>query len=222
MADHRYKPYFPTVHTGRAAERRLSEFSLSVEMIHRAARYGNAARREVTALHPTAYAGMRMQAELFGELAQQLVPHGWKKPPRTDDMLERLHAPDGSIAVGVNSGNDGVGDKDAHADTRQPRGGAGQVAVSTNQGILFRLEAPKPADEMLSYLLLFNVVLDERARGERIDLELSLPREEKNGHITAWEERILIPPVEGTQPRPVTEAPTPPDVDVPVQRRHAR
>lgn len=216
------EPHFPPIHTGLAAERRLGELGLSAGTIHRAALHGNAARREVTALHPAAYAGVRMQAEIFGELAHQLVPHGWTKPPRMDDMLERVHSPDQSIAIGVNSGSSSVGDENAHPDTRRPRGSAGQVAVSANQGILFRLEAPKPTDEFLSYLLLFNVIPDEQHGPERIALEVSLPREEKAGHITAWEERIIVPPAEPTQPRPVSEAPTPPHVDVPIERRDAR
>lgn len=212
--------HFSPVHTGADAVSRLAELDgITVDMLHRAAAVGDQARREVSPLHRSNYSGTRMQAETFGDLAEQLVPRGWKKPQRKEDILERLHAPSGRFALTVNSGTIDVGLIDGVPSTRHPRGGAGQEAIDTNQGMLFDLPVRQTRDDVLTWFMLFYV--DERQEGQ-IHMEVSLPELRQGGRIVAWRERIIVPPLDppaGRGDRVVEPAPQVPDVDVPVFRR---
>lgn len=217
----RLESHFPPVHTGRDAETRLGALGgLTVDVIHRAASVGDQGRREVSRMHRSNYRGTRMQAEMFGDLGEQLAKRGWTKPRRKHDILERLHAPSGTFALTVNSGTPDVGEPDGTPSTRHPRGGAGKAAIDTNQGLLFYMPADKPQrDHVLTWFVLFYV--DEHDEG-RIKLEVSLPEIRTGGRITKWRERIILPTLEPPAGRGANESsPTPdvPDVDVPVLRR---
>lgn len=212
--------HFSPVSIGADAVSRLAELDgITVDMLHRAAAVGDQARREVSPLHRSNYSGTRMQAETFGDLAEQLVPRGWKKPQRKEDILERLHAPSGRFALTVNSGTIDVGLINGVPSTRHPRGGAGQEAIDTNQGMLFDLPVRQTRDDVLTWFMLFYV--DERHEG-KIHMEVSLPELRQGGRIVAWRERIIVPPLDppvGRGDRVVEPAPLVPDVDVPVFRR---
>ena len=212
--------HFPPVRTGPDAEARLRELDgLTVDMLHRAAAVGDQARREVSPLHRSNYSGTRMQAETFGELAELLVPRGWRKAQRKEDVLERLHAPTGRLALTVNSGTQDVGLVNRVPSTRHPRGGAGREAVDANQGMLFDMPVSQVRDDVLTWFVLFYV--DEGDRGQ-IRIEVSLPELRDGGRIVAWRERIVVPPLEppaGRSQRETQPAPEVPDVDVPVFRR---
>jgi hypothetical protein len=220
--DPRFRPtyHFSPVHTGPDAVSRLALLGgLTVDMLHRAAAVGDQARREVSPLHRSNYSGTRMQAETFGDLAEQLVPLGWKKPRRKEDILERLHAPSGRFALTVNSGTADVGLVDGVPSTRHPRGGAGQEAIDTNQGMLFDLPVSQTRDDVLTWFALFYV--NEREKGQ-IYMEVSLPELRDGGRIVAWRERIILPPLDppaGHLGRDSEPSPVAPDVDVPVFRR---
>lgn len=217
----RFEPHFPPVHSGPDAEARLARLGgLTVPMIHRAAVIGDQARREVTAIHPSNYAGHRMQAEMFAGLGEQLVTDGWMKARRRDDVLERLHAPSRGFALTVNSGTSDVGDVDGTPSTRNPRGGAGKAAIDANQGLLFDLSAVEPRmDDVLTWFVLFYV---DKVDEGRIRLEVSLPELREGGHVIRWRERIIVPTLEppagrtASDGRPTTEVPS---VDVRVRRR---
>lgn len=220
--DRRFRPtyHFAPVHTGAGAVSRLAELDgLTVDMLHRAAAVGDQARREVSPLHRSNYAGTRMQAETFGDLAEQLVPRGWRKPRRKEDILERLHAPSGRFALTVNSGTAEVGLVDGVPSTRHPRGGAGREAIDTNQGMLFDLPVSQARGDVLTWFVLFCV--NEVEQGQ-IQIEVSLPEVREGGRIVAWRERIIVPPLEppaGRSLRETEPSPVIPDVDVPVFRR---
>lgn len=211
---------YSPVHVGSDAVSRLARLEgLTIDMIHRAAAVGDQGRREVSRLHRSNYSGTRMQAETFGDLAEQLVTKGWTKPDRKEDILERLHAPSGRFALTVNSGTADVGLVGGTPSTRHPRGGAGQEAIDTNQGVLFDMPVTQTDNELLTWFLLFYV--DEGMDGQ-INIEVSLPELRQGGRIIAWRERILLPPLQPPAGRVAQHgepAPVVPDVDVPVFRR---
>jgi len=220
--DATYRPtyQFAPIHTGADAGVRLAQLDgLSVEGLHRAAAVGDQARREVSPLCRSNYSGTRMQAEMFGDLAEQLVPRGWRKPQRKEDILERLHAPSGRFALTVNSGTVDAGLEEGNPSTRHLRGGAGREAIDANQGMLFDLPVSQARNEVLTWFVLFHV--NEREEG-RIYMEVSLPELRDGGRILAWRERIVVPslsPPAGRSRRGSEPAPVVPDVDVPVVRR---
>lgn len=222
MTKPRFRPnyHFSPVHTGSDAVSRLAQLDgLTVDMLHRAAAVGDQARREVSPLHRSNYSGTRMQAETFGDLAEQLVPIGWKKPPRKEDILERLHAPSGRFALTVNSGTADVGIVDGVPSPRHPRGGAGQEAIDTNQGMLFDLPVGQTRGDVLTWFMLFYV--NDRDQGQ-IHMEVALPELRDGGRILTWRERIIVPPLDppaGRIERDVEPSPAASDVDVPVFRR---
>ena len=118
-----------------------------------------------------------------------------------------------AFAVGVSSGDSGVGREDQTPHTRNPKGSEVEALVNRNQMRLFDLLDQAKVDQATrltldslieqTWLLLYYV--DEEA--QEIRLELSLPiRMEKNGPITSWQERIILAPV---STKPADQAPVP-------------
>jgi hypothetical protein len=129
-----------------------------------------------------------------------------------------------AFAIGVSSGDSGVGRVEQTPHTRNPKGSEVEALISRNQLRLFDALDESKIDDTTratlgslieqTWLLLYCV--DQET--QEIRLELSLPiRMEKNGPITSWQERIILAPV---STKPADEAPVPQeDYEAPVRRR---
>ncbi len=178
------------------AERRLAELGLSVEVIAAALRRADDAADACSPLDPPILQGLLRWARTTRYLREELVPAGWSYDnPRN---LARTIHPSGEFAVVIATGDERTGRPDATAGPRHPRGYATEQAVTANAQLAFdfgslqhvtRTGQAAGMDPLRTWLLLFSV--DE----EYFHVELSMPEAYDDGRITAWTERILLPPI---------------------------
>ncbi len=98
----------------------------------------------------------------------------------------------------IATGDERTGQPDAAAGPRHPRGYATEQAVTANTQLAFdfgsllqvtRTGQAAGLNPLRTWLLLFTV--DE----QYFHVELSMPEAYEDGRITAWTERILLPPI---------------------------
>ena len=183
--------------SGPPALQRLTELGRSVEIIASALRRADSAADGCSALDPPILQGLLRWARTTRYFREQLVPVGWSYDnPRN---LARTIHPSGEFAVVIATGDDQTGRPDAAAGPRHPRGYATEQAVTANTQLSFdfgslmqvtRTGQAVGLNPLRTWLLLF--ASDQK----HFHVELSMPEAYDDGRITAWTERILLPPIE--------------------------
>jgi hypothetical protein len=206
---------------------RLEELGLDVETLHAALKAGMAERNACTENDPPGFSGMTAWAKTVRRLRELLIPREWKRTNRR--RLAAVLNPEGTVAVGVSTGDERTGLDGAEPQTAYPKGPAWQAAVDANADQL-AFTTPgmwvekEPALEVVdesdlnraTWVLLFCIA----ARETRC--ELSMPKDlgADSKKLDSWVERILLPSIPH-DPEPAIEDDTPAaePIDVPVKRR---
>ncbi len=200
--------------TGLTGMARLAELDLSVEVIATALRRADSAADGCNELDPPILQGLLRWARTTRYLREQLIGAGWSYDnPRN---LARTIHPSGEFAVVIATGDDRTGRPDVASGPRHPRGYATEQAVSANTQLSFdfgsllqvtRTGQAGGGDPLRTWLLLFSS--DEHD----FHVEVSMPEAYEDGRITAWTERILLPPIP-RQPHPLSGRPIGSDAEM--------
>jgi hypothetical protein len=179
-------------------EKRLADFSLTIEMLNRSIEVGDTARgRVIFPVYPATFAGVTMWAETLAELRRQLLRHRTGYEIGRTGNYETVYSVERRTAFAVNSGDSYTG-IDGNRDPRltRPKGAKTSERIARNardiQLALIDVPAPDlPADEACeTWFLLLRPVKSE------IRLELSCPKSiDGDGIVSGWHERIILPPV---------------------------
>lgn len=200
---------------------RLAQLSLTEEILLRAVKRGDLARKECTPNHPSAFAGYTAWGWTVATLREQLLKGGWTRSEEGNWSIT-VH-PNDRMVIAVATGDEKTGDPNGIPMTKSPKGPNTVQAVATNvhlaQGDLFAELIPnqKGLDEesRLTWLLLVS------SQEGRVRSELSLPVT-CNGKVDGWKERIILSDIP-TDPEPYVNPlpllPNAPDIDIPVKRK---
>ena len=171
---------------------------------------------DTTDFHPPTYAGTVAQAETVGLLGKVLVKRGWTAV-QNQNLCTIVHDVTGAT-LAVTSGNKATGWPDQTPRSRNPKGPLTHHVVRRNQATLADLSPSFPrlpvSPGQTHYLLFYH-----DAQREEIRLEVALPFVmAENGQIAGWAKRMILQPIDLSQPAAVQE-PEPRPIDVPVSRR---
>lgn len=202
---------------------RLAEFGLREDLFREAVRIGLGEASRTTLNDPVTAYGYTMWHWTVRHIREELTrDSAWERRDRRG--FPTVARKGSAFAVGVSSGDSGVGREDQTPHTRNPKGSEVAALVSRNQLRLFDAVDESKIDEatrttlglLLEQTWLLLYYIDQEA--QEIRLELSLPiRMEESGPITSWQERIILAPV---STKPADEAPVPhEDYEAPVRRR---
>jgi hypothetical protein len=187
-----------TAVTGAMAELRLQRLDLTIDELHEAVRLGYAAAAGCTDHDPRSLPGTLAWGKGIGHLRDFTKPRGWKAD-RTANFETTVH-PTGSHAVAIAAGTSQTGCVGGVAPrTRTPKGPATHRAVKRNAqfplghgtDVFAGTGGEVEEADRETWLLLHHYDRNEQA----IRLELSCPSEMKGKQITAWSERIILPPL---------------------------
>jgi hypothetical protein len=195
---------------------RLAELGLTADALQHAARRWHASWAGFTPNHPAFGVGIAAWVEAVAALRETLAPDGWTRSDEKNFALV-VDAEKG-IAINIATGDAGTGRPDAAVSNKAPKGISTADAITANQ---FQLELfdfaevvrlPKEDAPITWFLLLHRAPTEIRC-------ELSLPSQMSvDGHITRWQERIILPAV------PLDDAavidivvPDIPDIDIDVK-----
>lgn len=162
-----------------------------------------------------------MWGEAIGEMRFLLKPLGWSKDePRNQPLAV---APSGLVAVTVANADEATGTLGPpYPKTNAAKGKQTRDAVHQNQASFFDVRPELMPQTIRTWFLLVHV---DRITGE-VRGEISLPLGlDLDGHPTWWQERIILPPIDGasaprsTQIGPKAGGDVPSQIDVPVERR---
>ena len=199
---------------------RLHELEVSQDVLQEALMYGLRFGFECTGHDPPSLKGILVWGKISRALRDRLVPAGWK-PNNMRNYATVIH-PDDSYAIAVAAGDWHTGMPNGTPTTRVEKGPATEEAVAANQLSFADIsrDFPKAPSSVLgitqTWLLLHYV--DEEAA--EIRWELSLPDRMVDGFVSAFRERILLPPVALDKPTHQSVSDTD-AVDVNVIRRKA-
>lgn len=217
-----------TTFAGDSADARLQQYGLNIELLHAPLLLGYEAAASCTPHEPRSLPGTLVWGRAVGRLRDDLVPRGWRADSKAN--FETIVHPDNrhGIAVVAGTSQTGSGAGGAAPRTRTPKGPATSRAVRVNAQLSLEemgvavfpgTGVPLVADEDRETLLLLHYF--DPDLGE-IRCELSTPAEMGGKHITAWSQRIVLPPLpfdgELTFPIDIDDAP---DIDIDVRRRQA-
>lgn len=205
--------------TGKSHDRayesdaRLRELGLTESILRQSVTRGVIERFNCSPHAPACYPGLTQWAYTYVGLMEDLGKRGW-----SIDNPHNLHtvvSPKG-IAVAVASGNGRTGRPGLPAPmTRYPKGAwIEELIVENNQlSLLPTLETSPTQPFETWYLLVF-------VAGRAVRFELSYPAGMGNDNrINSWSERIIPEdPISFDTVIPRDDEPTPPDIDVPVER----
>ncbi|MFC7619383.1 hypothetical protein [Microlunatus sp. GCM10028923] len=178
----------------RTAEHRLHDLGLDVPLLVRALQRADAEAKQTTGLEPPTAEGSTRYFKTVRFLREELVPLGWD-PDNYRNFCRTVH-PSRRHSIVVSSGDEFTG-LDIHGTsprTKYPKGDLTEVAVQRNavqDAFDFGEEFAEPIAERVRvestwYLLQYTTP-------QHIQAEVSLPTAFKNGMITDWQERILLP-----------------------------
>jgi hypothetical protein len=212
-----------------AVLRRLAELGLPLPVLQAAAREGQLAGDFVDDSQPRFARGSRIYCETNGTLRFQLInlPQPWTKLDPAGIPI--IVSPDGTVCVTAMAGNENTGLRgNAHAQTRNPRGDAGQRIIRRNSQLELSEELLPPeirheasADFVIdapTWFFLYHRV----GRTSKVRMELSLATGvSESGKLIEWSERLILPEIDLLDQPPETGGRTgpSPDVVVPVERR---
>lgn len=211
-------PALPLVHhVGTDVDLRLAKMAgLSTGILRDAIIAGERARVGCGTNMPPCFPGSAAWAHTVCALRDQLLPLGWAK--NDEGNYPTVIAPDGSFAIGVNTGNEFTGNPFRVPKTKFPKGPATLQKVVNNgdvdlfgQPVLVTVSEPV----QLTWLLLLARI------GDAVRCELSRPSDMgEDGRVDTWMERIILPEFRGDDLDPRVRLPEPgPEIDVPVLRR---
>ncbi len=203
--------------------KRLQELGLSQDLLVNAVNAGYQARSNCMDIDPKMFPGLTMWAITTRDLRLNLLPKKWRQ--KDDANLSLIVSPDGRIAIGVATGDDGTGIADLIPSTKSRKGPRTMDAVAANNRQLeleftfpdgWKPSFPSDAKggDCATWLLLIH------CDASSVRAELSHPLSfDDNNHVNGWRERILLPT---TNIEPLDEIKldddTPP-IDVPVRRK---
>ena len=154
-------------------------------------------------------------------MRELMASRGWK--PTDDVNFSRILSPNGQVAVTVATGDQLTGTEGPEQPaTKYPRGSQTENAIRANNTLsLFddpdEIEAEPTPEGRATWVLLIHT---DTARKE-VRYELSRPdRQDDEGHVVSWSDRILFPPL-AYGPRDTPSGGTSddgPGFDVPVDR----
>lgn len=157
--------------------------------------------------------------ETLRSLRDGMALHGWR---RNDEggWSTTVH-PENKMAIAVASGNQNTGNAKATPANRSAKGPRTAEANSANvvQLLLFKdMEPPESATVSgpgrPTWFLIFSCDVNE------LRAELSLPvHMDEDGYVSAWVERIILPPLPLEPAVAATEPDFGPDVDIQIARR---
>jgi hypothetical protein len=181
---------------------RLPELGLTVDVVSAALTAADRESDTCSELDPPILEGLLRWGRATRALREQLVPLGWTYD-NPNNLARTIH-PSGDFAVVIATGDEGTGLSGSGAGPRHARGYATEQAIHANGqlafefGTLVQLAVDGRAagvGHLQTWFLLYH------ATPEFFRAELSLPHGFERGRITAWTERILLPPI----PRRPTE-----------------
>jgi hypothetical protein len=177
---------------------RLHDLGLTAGDLHQAVEAGYTAAADCTDNDPRTLSGVLAWGKGLGTLRDRMASSGWTAD-RTANYEQAVH-PSNSHGVALAAGTSPTGVEGPPPRTRSPKGRATSDAVMRNAQLVLgigtdafaRTSAQITADKDGETWLLLHYYdkVTEEIRGE-----LSLALEMHGKHITAWQERILLPPI---------------------------
>ena len=207
---------------GAIAHVRLEQLALTVEELREAMQVGYTAAAGCTEHDPRSLAGTLAWGKGIGHLRDLTKLRGWTSD-RTANYETTVH-PSNSHAVAIAAGTAETGRTDGlPPHTKTPKGPATSRAVARNaqlslgQGTdVFRgTGEPVDDEDRETWVLLHHFDKD----AEQIRLELSLPLEMSGKQITAWAERLILPPIEFSSEVEIEDVEPDVPIDIDVSRR---
>jgi hypothetical protein len=201
-------------------EHRLQELGLSTAGLHEVGRAAYRARANCSPLHPPTFPGTAGWAAGVFTLRDKYLPQGWRfaDPGNFSMTINDKRGIYIVVATGDENSGRPIGKTPT---TKTPKGMKTEAAVR-RQGEFWPDAVPKEeeaelgVDKFTAYWLLLN--FSERS----LLIELSSPSDIEGGKITAWHERIILPPIDfDTSGKLVADGPSggfAPDAEVPVER----
>lgn len=185
-------PLETLVFEGPSAEKRVARLGLSVDGLTQSILEGEYARMEAVEDDPITAAGTDAYRYRVRALRQTFKPQGWTRG--TDRGLEKTQSPDGKVVVITRGGDSGVGFTDAFPQPQGKVGEAGEKAADKNASLAldpnwFNVGQAQES-EFETWMLLVH------RQKDTVRAELSLPSEVKNGRVSAWIERIILPNID--------------------------
>jgi hypothetical protein len=121
----------------------------------------------------------------------------------------------------VATGDKGTGLVDRHPRTKSPKGRLTELAISHNiqlafEGFISKEESERRSLSVYGTTWIFLTYIT----ATKVRAELSLPSSIEDGHISAWKERIILPPIEvdpESLERNILDNDPGPEFDVPVR-----
>jgi hypothetical protein len=150
--------------------------------------------REITSNHPKIAAGFDTWSEMVAVLREVKCPQGWLKDSTRN--YETVRHPDSLCQVAIAGGTHETGTRNGTPHTRTHKGIVTVEVVSRNMQLsLFgSASTDEDADRNRRPPTWLHVHYYDHEAGE-IRHELSLPLEMTGKKVTAWEKRVLLPPV---------------------------
>ncbi len=183
---------------------RLHQLDLTIAKVQRALLRADAEARQTNDLDPPNLGGFNRWGKGVRFLREELLPEGWGYD--NSRLFCRTIHPSGEFAIVISSGDDFAGQfvPGISPSTKYSKGETVIQAVATNEQLVldFRPEVEHrdlAAKAAITWFLLF------RATADTIYAELSLPSAMDGGTISAWEERIIIPPIDRETGEPDAE-----------------
>ena len=189
----------PIVHEDAAAASRLAELGLTGRDLAAALRGADAEARKWSVQAPSLMPGIVRWGKTNELLRARLLPRGWSQD--SIKGLPRTISPGRDFAIVATTGDSATGLPEANPATRYAKGVQTVLAIGRNVQLAFEfsggpvedgLWAPDVEEDALAtWLLLYHV-----GPGQ-IRAELSLAHGiDLRGHVSAWIERIILPPID--------------------------
>lgn len=216
-----------SVLTGPMADLRLQQLGLTAAELYECMFTGYSAAATCTDHDPRSLPGTLAWAKGIGHLRDVLKPRGWKAD-RASNYETAMH-PTNAHAVAISSGTSQTGIADGPPPrTKTPKGPATSRAVKRNAqlslgqgtGVFAGAAAEVDDEDRETWILLHYFDTD----AEEIRLELSSPLTMEGKQITAWRERIILPPFDFATDVEIDFTTDPEDdlaIDIDVPRRRA-
>lgn len=178
-----------------SVEARLHELGLVYADFEEALNEGQNGARRVTASHAKTAAGTYRWNETLAAFRNNLIAKGWIQ---TDEKnAPRIVSPDGSISIIVATGNEKTG-------TKMIPSNATTKGIMTQQDVWnngwSEQQAIEEVEEMIArstpetWVLLY--FYSKKFNHIRAELSRPKPHEMKNGFISEWDERIILPKID--------------------------
>lgn len=176
-------------------ETKLDEMGLSTAIVHQAVMVGQLRRNSCTVNDPPSSPGTEAWRWTVRTLRELLIPQGWDRSDAANFSL--IVNQEKSIAIAVNTGDEGTGNPHCMPRTKHPKGRATAAAILKNakqlsfSGFLGERDSDKqPSSGPLTWVLL---VARDR---DLVHYELFLPTSFKDGKPMGWKERIIFPSID--------------------------